>query len=247
MSREVETTSDGAAPRQVVSATEGDDSVDGGGKGTVSREKYENLEAKIDMLADSFTELRSGLAQRSAASSAQEVEDEFDDEEPLTASKVAKIVAKQTQAATSAQAAKSERVEWDRKAATDFPLTDPKFQLEFKRQWRDLSNAGMDVRHPRALYQAAKLTAQIIETNRKATSPGRERARKEDEDEAHDSEAPTSRQSAATRRASKSSIDDGDPRIAFYKMKGNKSEAQVKAFKERLAQKDAKRRNANER
>jgi hypothetical protein len=220
------------------SSQHGDDTGEGSGNVEsryVPREQFDDLAAKIDMLTDNFSEIRGALAQRIASQAPVVEEEDLNDDEPLTASKVAKIVAKQTSAATQAQAAKAERQEWDRKAAAEFPLTDPKFQLEFKRRWKELTDSGMDPKHPRALYQAAKVAAQLMADRKQPTT------KRNDSDGDHDdSEAPSSaRQASASRR--KSTIEDGDPRVALYKMKGNKTAAQIAAFKDKLAAQDARR------
>lgn len=238
--------SDGQGSGQSGSTGEGNFNVDGGGEHRdpdsgryVSKEEFQNLNAKIDMLTESFTEVRGSLSQRNAPAH-EEVEEDFDDDEPLTASKVAKIVKRQTERATAHQSAVSERREWDRKAANEFPLQDPKFQLEFKRQWKEASNAGMDVNHPRSLYHVARQTAQLVS----ASSQSRPKQNNSNE-EFHDSEAPNSGRGGQSSRNSKS-VGDGDPRVTFYRMKGNKTEAQVAKFKEKLVAQDEKKRKGTD-
>ena len=200
----------------------------------------DKLNAKIDLMDDRFGELQSALAKSRQAAAPMEEEIDYDDEEPLTARKVAKIIQSSTQRATAQSQAESQRQLWDGKAKEEFPLTDPTFEREFRRQWRDFHSAGMDTTHPRSLYQVAKATAQAIGSKSVSTKPANTGRAGND---MQDSEAPSGQSSRSSSR-SKSAIDDSDPRVAFYRMKGNKSEDQIKAFKERLSAQDAKKRRA---
>jgi len=201
---------------------------------TPADSRYDDLNAKMDMLSDTIVELRGAIVQRQPAA---EIEEEFDDDEPLTSSKVNKIVTKAIKGATAVSNNQSQRQLWDGKAKEEFPITDPKFQLELKKVWNEFQDSGLDPSHPKALYQIAKTTAQRLGTKK---APARATANTE-----HTSEAPSSSQTQVTARSGRKPgmVPEDDPRVRFYTMKGVKDPKKVEAMRARLFEKDSRKAN----
>lgn len=199
--------------------------------------EYDDLNAKYDLLLDNFNELRTAIVQQNnvRSTATEVVEEEWDDDEPLTGSKVNKIVQKAITSAVSQNAATSDRKTWDDKAKTDFPVSDPKFQMELKKVWNELRDSGLDPNHPRALYMAAKATAKNIGFKKSTKSTS-----KSDE---FTSEAPTASRSGASRSSSSkvAMVSEDDPRVSFYRMRGEKDPKKIEALRIKLAERDARK------
>jgi hypothetical protein len=197
----------------------------GGGK----KDRIADMEARFEMLQDSISEMRNALL--SSRTPAQAPVEDIDDDEPLTPSKVKKIVQSSISSAVGQNQSQNERQVWDDKAKADFPLTDPKFQLEVKKEWREQVAAGLNPNHPRALYNVAKIVARSSGVMKKPA--------KTDAETTHSSEAPSTQRPASAQNGRRSGVSDDDPRLAFYKMKGDRTKDQIEAMKRKLSEKDA--------
>lgn len=221
-----------SAPAVSEEGDAGDDSARGRTKGDP---RYENLEARFELLNDSLSELRQAILEsRSPGRGQAEPQVDIDDDEPLTASKVKKIVQSGLGNVMQQNQDLVQRQTWDDKAKSEFPLSDPKFLREFKKEWREQTSAGLDPRHPKAVYNVAQITARSMGVKKPAAKP--------DAETAHTSEAPTGSPSTrqTAKSGSRSTVSDDDPRLAFYRMKGNKSKDQIEAMKQKLGERDAK-------
>lgn len=218
----------------------GDDDARAGGESS-KEDSISNLEARFDLLNDSLTELRQAILDRRSTNgaAAPQVPD-VDDDEPLTASKVKKIVQNGLSNVVQQNQDLVQRQTWDDKAKSEFPLSDPKFLREFKREWREQTASGLDPRHPKAVYNVAQITARSMGVKKPAQA-------KPDAETAHTSEAPSSNpppRAAANRGGRPSTVADDDPRLRFYKMKGDRTKDQIEAMKQRLGARDATKRSA---
>lgn len=195
-------------------------------------DRVEDLEARFDLLTDRFSELRDAILSTRQPTAREEVEDMSDDE-PLTPSKVKKIVKDGISTAVAGSTQVQERREWDRRAADEFPLKDPKFERAFRSEWQDMVNSGMNPNHPRAVYKVAQATA--LRVGVKKDSPKK--------DPEPTSEAPTREPPSRTeRRGAQAQVRDDDPRLKFYLMKGPKTKERIEEIKQKLSERDAKRR-----
>lgn len=221
------------------SGAEGDDSTGGGESSSSGNSKLENMEARLDLIADGFAELRQAILDRGGThQQAAAALEEVDDGEPLTASKIQRIVNNSLKNVVADSTNLTQRQQWDTKAKEEFPLSDPKFLREFKKEWKEQTDAGLDPRHPKAVYNVAKITARSVGV-KKVEDPAERR------ETTQTSEAPSSRAQQVERRGgSRSTVSDDDPRVKFYGMKNDKSKEQVAAFKAKLSERDAKRRPA---
>ncbi len=194
-------------------------------------DRLADMEARFEMLQDSIVEMRNALlSSRQSAQTAPEKD--IDDDEPLTPSKVKKIVRDGVAAGAAVTTNLTQRQQWDDKAKSEFPLADPKFLLEFKREWKEQVAGGLDPNHPRAVYNVAKITAR---TSGVVKRPAK------DPETAQTSEAPSGASRQNRQQTSRTSpISDNDPRLAFYLMKGGKSKEKIEAVKAKLAERDAK-------
>lgn len=229
---------DGELPDQTEAAEADGEGEDSSGDGATAKEdRYGNLEAQIGLLNDTVVELRQAVIDSRKASPATQFtpDEEINDDEPLTASKVSRIVNKSLTQAVKQSDAATQRSVWDGKAKEEFPLADPKFLREFKKQWNEQVNSGLDPNHPKAIYNVAKITAREVGVKKPAP--------KVDPDTVHTVE-PTTRDSrpAASRNSAKSAISESDPRLRFYMMNGNRSKEQIESMKKKLADKDSGRR-----
>lgn len=170
-------------------------------------------------------------------------EETFDDEEPITASKINKII-KNAMATGAAQSRDlTERSQWDQKAKNDFPINDPKFQREFAKGFEDFISSGGNRDHPRCVYHVAKQTAQRLGVKRNQTQT--ERGQTTDNQEQLSAEAPN--RSASIGRGvniqqKKGELDKtSNSQLALYNMRGTKSKEQVEVFTQKLLMAQAKR------
>jgi hypothetical protein len=224
-------TTDGQDPGQGASAPKEGDA----GEGKVDR--LADMEARFDLLNDSLSELRQAILERRPSAAPAPVE-EIDDDEPLTASKVKKIVQSSVSTVAAANQSLVQRQQWDSKAKEEFPLADPKFLREFKAVWKEQTSSGLDPTHPKAVYNVAQITARAMGVKKPVA--------KADPETSETSEAPTSASPAARQArngASRSSVTDDDPRLNFYKMKGDRTKDQIDAMKKKLGDRDAARRS----
>ncbi len=222
--------SDGQASGQdTQQGAEGDDQ--GGGRKPVQKDRLEDLEARVDMINDGIAEIRNALRPRPQP----QEEVEINDDEPLTGSKVKKIVERSINQAVAGTNAQNERAVWDQKAKDEFPLQDPKFRREFQKLFKEQVESGLDPKHPKAIYNVARLTSKELGT----PAPKREE-RETVRDERETSEAPSGGGSSRVqpRNGARSNVRDDDPRVSFYTMKGGKTKEQIEAFKQKLGQKD---------
>lgn len=203
-------------------------------------EKFADMEARNSQLVDGMNEMRGMISQMASANSHQsqatQVEEELDDDEPLTSSKVSKIVKSAITTAVSRNEEVNTRKSWDEKVKVDFNVADPKFNAALNKVWKELVDGGMDPNAPKALYTAAKVTADRVGTKK---APVKTQTRNSEESD-FTSEAPTagSRGSDISRTNAKM-VSDTDTRVRFYNMKGTKSQEQIKAFRVKLAKDDA--------
>lgn len=224
---------EGQEPAESVTTTEG-------GQGSSGKDaKIEDLEARLDLMNDNFAELRDAIVKSGKHNPAPsaDIQVELDDGEPLTASKVNKIIQHNLDAAVRSGNAKAERTQWDLKAGQEFPLTDPKFLREFNREWKEQVGSGLNPQHPKALYNVAKIVAR---TSGVKKEPVR---RDPDADPTQTSESSSGTRSATERRGAAKTVSDDDPRLAFYKMKGDRTKDQIDTMKKKLGERDAKRRS----
>lgn len=225
-----EQAADGQNSGQESSGSEGSDS----GKAPKGGEddRFEKMEARFELLNGSISDLRSAILE-SRRTTAQAPVQEDNDDEPLTPSKVRKIVQSSVANASAANQSLAERREWDQKAKSEFPLSDPKFLLEFKREWGEQTAAGLDPNHPRAVYNVAKIVARAVGTKKPAPR---------DAETAHTSEAPTNspRERQQSSRTTRTSVRDDDPRLQFYMMKGNRTKEQIESVRQKLSERDAR-------
>ena len=230
----METQHEGHEALDGASGGQGDDTETTGDEGFVSKSEYNRLESQLANMNDRFDELREALVQQRSAAYQQQpaqVEEDFDDDEPLTAGKVSKIVQRETKKATSEAERTSQRREWDRRALEEFPTKDPEFERQFRRVWREQVESGLDGRHPKALYNVAKIVAKDFKKkDPKPRAPGGETT-----------EAPSTGMTSTPRGGKRSKISDSDERVAFYNMKGDRSPEQIARFKERLERNDARK------
>lgn len=230
-----EQATDGRDPGQGANAPEAGAAGGETAGGDSKSDRLADMEARFEMLQDSMMEMRNAfLGSRSQGAGQQSAADDIDDDEPLTPSKVKKIVRDSVASVANANQTLSQRQQWDEKAKSEFPLSDPKFLLEFKKEWREQVEAGLNPNHPKAVYNVAKITARMTGAVKKAT--------KSDAETAHTSEAPTTtgqRPASARSGHQRSTVSDDDPRLAFYAMKGNRTKEQLEAMKRKLGEKDA--------
>lgn len=202
-------------------------------------DKYRNLEAKYDMLLDGFEELRSTFLQsRSQPAAQHQVDDVDDDDEPLTSSKVKKIVSSAVGSAVNQSTRKNEQAMWDQKLAQDFPLGDPQFQRELKKTSKELMSAGMDLKNPRALYECAKVAARNIGSTSKPSKTSSSSGSGTE----HSAEAPSSAGVARTPASARvKMVPEDDPRVKFYtSVKGTGDKKAIEKIRVKLAEKDAR-------
>jgi hypothetical protein len=219
---------DGQDSGQEDSSSEGST---GNTQGGQSDDRVAKLEAQLELLNGNFSELRQALVESRRPAAAAEVEVD-DDDAPLTPSKVRKIVQSSVAQAASATQGLNERQRWDQKAKEEFPLNDPQFLLKFKQEWKEQTESGLDPRHPRAVYNVAKLVAR---------STGAKKAPAKDADTAHTAEASTSQPSRQSSHRAGRLVSEDDPRLRFYAMKGNRSKEQMEGMRKKLSEKDSKR------
>jgi len=198
-------------------------------------DRYRDLEAKYDMLLDGFEELRGALIQsRQAPVTQQNFDDDMDDDEPVTPSKLKRVVSSAVSSAVSKSTRVNERAMWDQKLATDFPLHDAQFQRELKKTSKELMSAGMDVGHPKALYECARLTARSMGLG----SQSKQRAKSDD----LTAEAPSRQAEARTATVKTKMVAEDDPRVKFYmSVKGNKDRKAIDKLRTKLAENDTRR------
>ena len=230
MDQSVESEGMSQNPGQGLESDVTDDSTDGG-NGQNWKGQFEDLNARYDLLNDTVAELRDAIVQsrRSQASAAVPQYDDLDDDSELTPSKVKRIVSDSIGRAVAQSTQVNDRQKWDDKAKADFPLSDPKFLREFKKEWNDMTGGGgLDPNHPKAIYQVAKVVAKgwaKPQANRSTSS------------DSHTSEAPTNSPVASSGNTSKIKIDDNDKQLRFYLMKGDRTKSQIENFKAKLAAK----------
>jgi len=225
-------------PAVVAAGGEGDLNGEDGDDGGEVVDPLTTLGARLDLMEHGITELRNAIVQSRNQQPAptHNAQVEVDDDEPITGSKVKKIVEGAINQAVNSSTAAGQQQVWDDKAKREFPFADPKFQLEFKKQWDDQVGSGLNPGHPKALYNVAKITARVM------GKPGKAAPRQSSPDTTHSGEAPSGTSAAPTRRASTASkISDDDPRLRFYLMKGKKSKEQIQSMKEKLAASDARK------
>lgn len=221
---------DGQMPPE---GTEGQ-TMEGVTSGEVAKDqRYNDLEAKYDMLLDGFEELRSTFLQSKAQPAAQPQVDVDDDDEPLTSSKVKKIVSSAVGSAVNQSTRKNEQAMWDQKLAQDFPLSDLQFQRELKKTSKELMAGGMDLKNPKALYECAKIAALKMGS----TAKPKKTQRSETE---HSAEAPSNVAAGATPKAKVKMVPEDDPRVKFYtSVKGVTNKKTLERIRVKLAKKDA--------
>ena len=229
---EAEIAQDGSADSQLPPEGGGEGQGMGESAAQSDSDRVAGLEAKLDMLADNFAELRGALAQRQPAVPEADPYEDLDDETPLTAKQVSKVIDRSLNRVVETNNQAQSRKEWDEKAKSEFPLHDPQFQRKLREVWKEQVVMGLDSRHPAAAYNVAKMTAQIMGVKKP-------QARK-NPDTTHTAEAPSSGTTPRRSTSPASKIDDSDPRVSFYNMRGDKTKEQIARFKEKLAEKDAK-------
>lgn len=196
----------------------------------------EEMDAKFDLLQDSVSSINrtlSNLSRPAPAATAAEDDDDYDDEEPLTGSKVSKIVNKAIGKAVNQTNQVNSRTHWDEKAKSDFPLTDPVFVKEFRKTFNELVSGGLDSNSPKAVYTACQVASKSFKKPAQKKSSGTQT-----------SEAPTpppSGMRTQTGSSRKVTVDENDVRVRFYKMKGDKTKEQVQRFMEKLSADDARK------
>ena len=195
-------------------------------------DRFETLEARMDLLGQGLQQINQALANIGRPQMSQEqFEEEFDDDEPLNMRKVSKVVNQAINSAVAKSSDKAEREKWDTKARSEFPISDPKFEAEFNRQWASFRDAGGNMNHPRAVYKVCQDVARVLGSSKPAP-------RREQSGEHISGEAPTSgANQASQRRASSSKISDDDPRVTFFKLR-NSDPKKIQKFKEGLEAKD---------
>lgn len=234
-----EQVADGESQGQVDTSTQsgnmGDVSPD-----QVNQEKYDKLEAKYDLLLDEFGELKTAIYQSQQSRQQAAVPDvDDDDDEPVTQSKVKKAVRQAVTDAVSQSKALNERQVWDDKARKDFNVTDPKFELELKKQWREMQVSGYDLTHPRALYEAAKRTALVTGITKKSKPVAK------DADTEHTAEPPTNSQTARKADSVDKMIPMDDPRMRFFtSIKDNNDPKKIEAMRKKLARRESQPKRA---
>lgn len=124
-----------------------------------------------------------------------------------------------------------QRQYWDDKAKQEFPVNDPKFKAQLKKEWEELRNDGLDPNSPRAVYRAAKNAALVMgikEKKSQVTNQGT----------VPSAEAPAA--VSQTKVGSRSAIPDNDPRVQVYMMSSSKprTKEQINDFKQKLMIKD---------
>lgn len=201
-------------------------------QGGRSDDRVAKLEAQLELLNGNFSELRQALVESRRQPAAAEVEEE-DDDKPLTASRVKKIVRSSVAEATSATQGLNERQRWDQKAKEEFPLNDPEFLLKFKREWKEQTESGLDPRHPRAVYNVAKLVAR--------STGGAKKAPARDPETALTAETSSSQPSRQQSQRAGRLVSEDDPRVRFYAMKGNRTKEQIEGMRRKLSEKDARK------
>jgi hypothetical protein len=217
---------------------QGEETPEGNESGEESRssgkeDRFAKMDARFELLNGSITELRQAILDSRRPTQAQvEVPDDDDDDQPLTPSKVRRAVNQAVAHASAANQGLADRKEWDNKAKSEFPLHDPEFMLNFRREWKERTDSGLDPKHPKAVYDVAKITARLYGSKKPAP--------KKDPETTHSSEAPSqSRQPA--QRSQRSNISDDHPSVRFYTMKGNRTKDQIENFKKKLAEKEPRR------
>lgn len=191
------------------------------------------LKAEVEMLRESISDMRNALlAPRQQQGSGPQEDEEVSDDEPLTPSKLKKIVDRSVAKAANANQTLSQRDQWDNKAKADFPLADPEFQLAVRKEWREQMASGLNGQHPKALYNVAQIVAR--------TWKGGKKPAKTDAETTHTSEAPSTQRPASAQPGRRSpSVSDDDPRVKFYAMKGTRTKEQIEKLKRTLGERDA--------
>jgi hypothetical protein len=227
---------DGQAPGQSADGGEGGTTTEGGQESRGDTAKIEDLEARLELMTENFADLRNAILQNGKQSPAPsaDIQVELDDGEPLTASKVNKIIQHNLDAAVRSGNAKQERTQWDLKAGQEFPLQDPKFLREFNREWKEQVAGGLNPNHPRALYNVAKIVARTSGVVKKEP-----RQRDPEADPTQTSESSSSSR-RPERAGGAKAVSDDDPRVALYRM-GTPSKEKVEAFKKKLGEQDARK------
>jgi len=220
-------------------AAEGEDF---GGEPTPNLDsRYEELDARVAGVNDSLVQIQQTLAQLASSQQrpqVQEVIEDFDDEEPLTAAKANRLVKTAVSQAVNQSSQASERTRWDDKAREKFPLSDPKFDKTFRQEWKHFQEAGGDVNHPKAIYNVCNTAARLLKADQTQRSNP---ARNSGEEMTGETPNPSAR--AVTGGASKANkISDDDPRVRFYAMRPNVTPEKINAYKEKLAAATEKRR-----
>lgn len=228
-----EQATNGQNPGQEAPASKEGDAGGGGGGG----DSLADLKARFDLLQETVSDFTKAVADSRRQQTAPPPQvDDIDDDEPLTGSKVKKIVQSSVAAVAAQNRTLTERQQWDAKAKSEFPLDDPKFQMEVRREWREQVQNGLDPNHPRALFNVAQITAR--------TWGGKKPSKTQDAETTLNSETPLnpSPRNPRSGGSSQSKISDDDPRVRFYAMKHGKNPDKIKAFKEKLGAQEAPRR-----
>ena len=203
-------------------------------------DRFEQQQANYDLLSGNFEELKETIfegfkqLQRPPAT----VEEPVDEEEGLTESKVERIIKRSLQAHGDVQNNNNQRAVWDQKAKDEFPLHDPKFLKEFKREWKEQIAGGLMQTHPRALYNVAKMTARLVGLNKRKTEA------KVEEEPLDTGEPPAPRRTVkeSSGKFVLSKDEKVRQQVSFYNMRGDRTPKQLAAFQQDLEDKRTARR-----
>lgn len=206
-----------------------------GGESSPKSSWQQDFEARMDVMMDGIGQLSSSVGRLSQASQpqVQEEVDDFDDDEPLNARRVDKIVNRAVSKAVNTSNDQATRRGWDDRARKEFPISDPKFEAQFNKEWASFQGAGGNINHPRALHKVCSDTARHLGLGSKKTT------RRDPTSDEPTGETPTSAGAPVSRRTSSAKITDDDPRVAFYRLRNSDPKA-VEQFKKNLEAKATK-------
>jgi len=199
-------------------------------------EKFERLERTLNTVVGSlqsqaqrFNEFQTQLTAPKKPQRSKEELSELYEQDPLRATTevVSDLLDQKLSKHSSQMTAETQKMQWDTKAKSEFPVSDQKFMDEMNVVWREMAEDGYDLQHPKALYRCAKETATRVGIKKSQT--------KEKQGEQVDAEAPSGSGKAPS---TKTTVRDDDPRVAFYKMRPGVTPKKIEEYKKELAERD---------
>jgi hypothetical protein len=201
-------------------------------------DKFERLERTLNTVvsglqsqAQRFNEFQTQLTTPKKPQRTKEQLSELYEQDPLSATTevVSDLLDQKLSRHTTQMTVETQKMQWDSKAKSDFPVNDQKFMDEMNVVWREMAEDGYDLTHPKALYRCAKETATRVGAKKAAP-------KKDKDGEFSDAEPP--RGGTPSSSSSKTTVRDDDPRVAFYKMRPGVTPKKIEEYKKELAERD---------